>query len=348
MSAFFMSATLPTGSDVKVERRVVAHRVVYTGLSALLLAFIAGCSAFAGSDRPVLSLLGPGERFAPGIASTQHSEIRLTISSDGRSALWFSRDRPGGPGGYDVWISRYRDGRWTDAVPAPFNSPQRDFDPALSADGSFVYFCSDRPGGMGGDDLYRVAMDGERFGVPEHLGAAVNSDGDEFAPMPAPDGGALLFSSDRAGGAGGHDLYLARLQGGVPMPAQRLAGAINTVAHEIDATFLSDGRTIVFARARDFDTARVELFAAAPGQGGYAAGTRSPPPANDASGDSYGAMLDWSQPDRLMFSARRNGSEGMDLYRVRYRLEHEKQRRSFGEATEAGSRDDGVQSTEAP
>ncbi|PJL11293.1 hypothetical protein B9Y66_19890 [Stenotrophomonas maltophilia] len=260
------------------------------------------------------------ERFAPGIVSTRYSEIRLTLSPDGRAALWFSRDRPGGAGGYDIWISRLQHDQWSVARPVPFNTPGRDFDPAFTADGRFVLFCSDRPGGMGGDDLYKVPVQGLQFGVAEHLGSAVNSPANEFAPMLAPDGGTLLFSSDRAGGAGGHDLYVARLDGGQLQPARPVAGAINTAAQEFDATFLGDGRTIVFARAQDFGSSRVEQFAARAFGDRYEPGTRLPAPINDGANDSYGAMLDWSRPGTLTYSARGGDGASLDLYRVSYRL----------------------------
>src|SRR3546814_12628842 len=84
------------------------------------------------------------ELFAPGIASTHHSEIRLTISPDGKTALWFSRDRPGGGGGYDIWTARRAETGWGAATPVSFNTPGRDFDPAFSAEGRFIYFCSAR------------------------------------------------------------------------------------------------------------------------------------------------------------------------------------------------------------
>lgn len=45
---------------------------------------------------PSLSIVGEAVPFLPGIASTEFSEIRLTLSPDGNTALWFSRDRPGG------------------------------------------------------------------------------------------------------------------------------------------------------------------------------------------------------------------------------------------------------------
>ena len=280
-------------------------------LHAWLAALIVAGSGLAIVDQP--------ERFAPGIASTDHSEVRLTISPDGKTALWFSRNRPGGPGNHDIWMSRRTDGGWGAAVPVSFNSPGRDFDPAFSADGRHVYFSSDRPGGLGGDDIYRVAVTASGFGSPEPLGPMVNSSAKEWAPMLAPDGKTLLFSSDRAGGQGKQDLYIARRNKNRFAPAEPLPGALNTAADEFDATFLADGRTIVFSRAADLRTDRIDLFAALPKAGRYPVGTKLDGVNGDK--DSYGPMLDWSSPNMLIFSAERPGSGGMDLYRVRYRLE---------------------------
>lgn len=291
----------------------------------LALASVGGASAAAGTVAAMeLDIVGEAVLFAPGIASTKYSEIRLTLNPQGDTAVWFSRDRPGGAGGYDIWMSRRKAGDWQEAQPVPFNSPTRDFDPAFSADGRFVYFCSDRPGGMGGDDLYRVPVTRTGFGQVERLGAAVNSAGNEFAPMLSPRGDRLLFSSDRAGGNGGHDLFAARRDAaGIFAPAQRLSGAINTAAHEFDATFLHDGDTVVFARTPDFRTGRVEVFVSRPYARQYDTGALLPPPANSSAHDTYGAMLDWSGADRITLSARRAQENGMDLYVMRYRLRPE-------------------------
>jgi len=278
------------------------------------------CGASAVGQRAHLEIAGVAELFAPGIASTHYSEIRLTLSPDGKTALWFSRDRPGGPGGYDIWVSRRSNGAWTPATPVSFNTGGRDFDPAFSADGRFVYFCSDRPGGSGGDDIYRVAVRGEGFGAPVNLGPTVNSAGKEFAPMLSPGGNILLFSSDRSGGAGGHDLFTAHRSRNGFASARRLPGALNTLANEFDATFLRDGTTIVFARAMDFRTDRVDLLFAVPSKPGYDVGTMLPAAVNNEH-DTYGPMLDWSDRGRLIFSGQRGGG-GMDLYRIPYRILH--------------------------
>ena len=136
--------------------------------------------------------------------------------------------------------------------------------------------------------------------------------------MLSPDGGTLLFSSDRSGGAGGHDLFTARRSRNGFAAARRLTGALNTAANEFDATFLRDGATIVFARAMDFRRDRVDLLFAVPSGQGYDAGTMLPAAVNNDH-DTYGPMLDWSDRSRLTFSGQR-AEGGMDLYRIRYRI----------------------------
>jgi TolB protein len=280
------------------------------------LALLTGCVHRAS---PEASFIGAAEMFVP--ASSEYSDVRLTISPDGLTALWFSRNRPGGPGGYDIWLSRRIASRWSEPEPVPFNSPGRDFDPAFTADGRYVYFCSDRPGGAGGDDLWRVPVSVSGFGAPEHLGASVNSGANEWAPMMSPDGRTLLFSSDGLGGAGRMDLFTARLADGRFDTARALPGDINTGQDEFDATFLADGGSVVFSRARDIRTDDVRLFQARQVDGRYHYGEELPEVVNTAGSDTYAPMLDWSDRGRMTFTTRRPASSerGVDVYVVRYR-----------------------------
>jgi TolB protein len=297
----------------------------------VVMALGGACSAQTRIGTPMsaaLEIVGDATLFAPGIASTEFADIRLTLSPDGRTALWFSRNRPGGPGGYDIWMAKQTPGGWSAAAPVSFNSARRDFDPAFSPDGREVYFCSDRAGGQGGDDIYRVAVTPDGFGQPELLGAQVNSPGNEWAPMLSADRlsadrALLLFSSNGRGGAGRFDLFTARRSGSEGFePAVALPGDINTAADEFDATFLSDDATIVFARSRDLQVDTVHLFYASRQGGRYDAGTRLSERINTSDKSTYGPMLDWSSPDRITFSSQRpeTNAGGMDLYVVRYRL----------------------------
>ena len=282
---------------------------------------VIGAACAARSPRAI-EVVGTAELFAPGVITTAYSEIRLTISPDGRTALWFSRDRPGGSGGYDIWMSRRATAGWSQPEPVAFNSPQRDFDPAFSADGRYVYFCSDRPGGLGGDDLYRVAVTAQGFGAPEHLGPEVNSAGNEWAPMLSPNGRRLLWSSNGRAGAGRFDLFAAdargdgRFAGAAPLP-----GDLNTEADEFDATYLADGLTVVFSRAPDLRRDTVRLYVASWQGAGYNAGVLLPESINRPETDTYAPMLDWSRRDHLTFSSPRADPRagGTDLYVIRYR-----------------------------
>jgi TolB protein len=274
-----------------------------------------------------MEIVGEAELFVPGVVSSSFSDVRLTISADGQTALWFSRDRPGGPGEYDIWMSKRTATGWSAPTSVSFNSPQRDFDPAFSSDDRYVYFSSDRPGGIGGDDIYRVAATTDGFGPPEHLGSEVNSSGNEWAPMLSPDNTLLLFSSNGRGGAGRFDLFTARrVESGRFEPAVPLRGHVNTAADEFDATFLSDGTTIVFSRAADLKIDRVDLFYTVLEGESYDVGLPLPQSVNTYDKGTYGPMLDWARPDHITFSGQRQEAHlgSTDLYSVRYRLRRER------------------------
>lgn len=95
------------------------------------------------------------------------------------------------------------------------NSPYNDGSPAFSPAGDFLYFTSDRPGGHGGFDIYRVRLLPDRYLPPENIGPSINSAANELDPSLSDGGFALHFSSDRAPQAGGaagdeeYDLFLS-------------------------------------------------------------------------------------------------------------------------------------------
>jgi TolB protein len=288
---------------------------VTASVGCVLIAIACTARAAAG---PKIEIGDDIEEFAPGIASTRYSDARLTLSPDGNTALWFTRNRPGGAGGYDIWMSRRKDARWSPAEPVPFNTPTRDFDPAFSRDGRFVYFASDRPGGAGGDDLYRVPVTSRGFGRVESLGPGVNSMRNEWAPMLAPDGRTLLFSSDGHPGAGRMDLFTARRDGRRFGDVRPLPGTVNTDADEFDATYLADGQTVIFSRSPDLAASEVRLYCVALIRGVYGTGHVLFEEVNTPGSSTYAPMLDWSDPDRVTFTTRRpaDNPRGADLFRV--------------------------------
>lgn len=292
--------------------------VLRATLFATLLLGFAAASAATG-----LKLDGKAELYLPDLVSTKYSEVRVAISPDGRSVLWGSIDRPGGPGGWDIWMIRRTGTRWSAPMPVSFDTKDKEFDPAFSADGRTVYFFSDRPGGFGGDDIWRVSFDPRngRFGTPQNLGAAINSAGDEWAPSPSADGKQLLFASNSRGGKGRHDLFVSTQRDGAWQPAQPLPGEVNTAGDEFDAIFVGDGRGLIYAHSSDADNAPIALWYAARGaDGGYHAPTPLDARVNVTDGFAIGPALDPRHPGMLLFSSSRPEAKRgrSDIYAIRF------------------------------
>ena len=261
--------------------------------------------------------------FLPGVVSTTYSEVRATISPDGRTVLWGSTNRPGGAGGWDIWMTRKVAGHWSAPTAVSFDTQYNEFDPAFSADARYVYFFSNRPAGRGGDDIYRVAFDAgnARFGVVENLGAGINSPGDEWAPTPSPDGTRLLFATDGRGGAGRHDLFISESLNGVWQPAQALQGLANSAADDFDGAFIAGERGLVFARSDNVEKSPISLWLTVrDGNGRYGAPVKLNDRINVESGSTLAPVQDLSHPHRMLFSGRRpEANRGRtDIYAINY------------------------------
>lgn len=285
-------------------------RVVW--LTALLAA--TGCAAGLAS---AWHTDGPAEIVAPGLVSTADAEIRLAVSPDGRRMLWGVIDADTTDGFEILESVRTRDG-WSPARHASFGSPQDDFAPAFSPDGRTVYFFSTRPGGLGGADLYSVALDPDSgtYGTPVNLGAPLNTPADEWAPTPTPDG--LLFASDGHGGFGRHDLFRSRRTATGWGAPENLGPAVNTPGDDFDAALLHDGHSLVLTADSTDGIAR--LYVSAWSGGRLTPRRRLGADVNSDSTWTLGPSVAAREPGVLYVSAWRPGGRGgQDIYRLRYR-----------------------------
>lgn len=253
------------------------------------------------------------------VVSTAANERRASVSVDGARIVWASHGRAGGAGGWDLWQASKHDGRWTEPLPLPLNSSADEFDPFFSADGRWLYFASNRSGGYGGSDLYRIAVaDLARTDAVQNLGPGVNTVGDESSPTLSVDGQALLFASDGHGGAGGLDLWVAQWRTDHFDESKPVPG-VNTAEDEFDPAWLGDGRALVFARGRDVASAPVQLWLAQCEQGRYDPASPLPLSFNDERGITRSPVVDASKPNELLVSgsARAPRAGQLDIYRMR-------------------------------
>jgi hypothetical protein len=115
------------------------------------------------------------------------------------------------PTGFSGWSPAVRVEAEPGTDPA-FNGSALDGCPFISRDERTFYMASNRPGGLGGIDIWvaRRNSPDDPWGAPENLGAPVNSPANDFCPTIDRNDHTLYFVSNRAGGCGGADIYLTR------------------------------------------------------------------------------------------------------------------------------------------
>ena len=147
----------------------------------------------------------------------------------------------------DIFISRKKDSVWsTPEGIVQLNGKENDAPIALSADGQtlFIFKASEKDGG----DIFKSELTGETWSVPERLKGDVNSKYWEGSCSISADGNHLYFSSERPGGLGGRDIYMAEKgENDVWKTAQNLGPSINT-KYDDDCPFIHpDGITLFFS-----------------------------------------------------------------------------------------------------
>jgi len=130
------------------------------------------------------------------------------------NTLYYAADyNQKGYGRYDIYkVTKTKNG-WSEPknVGKNINSDYWDSAPSIAPDNQALYFCSNRPGGYGGIDIY-VAYKNEKGYWEEavNMGPTINTAGDEQAPFIHADNKTLYFSSNGWPGFGGADLFLSR------------------------------------------------------------------------------------------------------------------------------------------
>lgn len=139
-------------------------------------------------------------------------DMSPTISHDGLTFIFASK-RSGGLGDFDLWMSTRPAAESDWAAPVNMgpavNSSAFDAEVWLSTDGLALFFCSNRPGGSGGYDVWMCKRSSvqEAWNPPVNLGPVINTSGIDSIPSLSPDQKTLYFGSDQPGGIGGWDMY---------------------------------------------------------------------------------------------------------------------------------------------
>lgn len=183
-----------------------------------------------------------GRVFNPGEPlNSRDNEGSVAILNEGQAMVFAADNRPDDVGDTDLYIGMSIDGRIERVknLGESVNSDDWDAQPTITADGSMLYFASDRSGGYGGTDIWSVRAIGKEqdgtpiWGEPENLGPHVNSEQDERSPYITGDGGTLYFASDGHESFGKFDLFVSYFSIGEWTQPINLGPSINSPEDEM-------------------------------------------------------------------------------------------------------------------
>ncbi len=198
-----------------------------------------------------------------GDINNEPSKGAITVSSDG-DWLIFAGNFHRGYGDFDLYISYATPQGWSEPenLGPNINSGYWDSSPCLSPDNRVLYFSSNRPGGIGGKDLYMSnRLANGKWGPAINMGPFINTIGDETAPYMHADNQSFYFTSDGLPGYGGTDLFICRrdANGDFSKP-ENLGYPINTIENEGSICISSNGLTAYYASDRADTRGGLDLY----------------------------------------------------------------------------------------
>ncbi len=188
--------------------------------------------------------------FEPENISTDAVEYSPTFSSPGLEFYFAKSNNKWGSGELksSIYYSIRKDNKWSTPELASFSGHYNDSDPHLTHNGETLFFISKRPSKTNqmSADIWMVEKNKKgEWGTPIRLNNSINSTANEYSPRTDKNGN-LYFASDRPGGYGQGDLYMARKESGKFILPINLGNSINTDKGEWNLEISGDGELIIF------------------------------------------------------------------------------------------------------
>lgn len=260
------------GADVNSAFEDLAPHLSSDGLALYFAS--TRTESLGGEDLWVSTRSSPHDPWAPatnlGPAINTAANERSPALSANRRLLFFATDRPGGSGGFDIWLSWRADPNDDSGWQPPvnlgtgINTASTDAGPSFLEDGDVrhshrasrpvipqLYMGSNRPGGPGGLDIHLASVPGGWAGPPT-LVAELSSPLADLTPTVRRDGLEIIIASSRPGTIGGFDLWHS-FRGSVHEPwsaPASLGPLINSASIEVFPSLSFDARSLVFQSSR--------------------------------------------------------------------------------------------------
>ncbi len=195
--------------------------------------------------------------------NSKYHDAAITISPSGKT-LFMYKDTRGG----DIYVTKKTKNTWSKpkALQGDVNTKHFEGHASISLDGKSLYFISNRPGGIGGTDIYKAILQGNgTWGEVVNLGPTINSVYDEDAPFIHVSNRLLYFSSKGHKNMGGYDIFYSTLeQDGWKAPVN-LGPPVNTTNDDNFYVVSANGERAYFSSIREGGFGGQDIYIVEPG-----------------------------------------------------------------------------------
>lgn len=196
----------------------------------------------------------------PAPVNSLGNDACVGLFNEGRTLILYRDEK--GPG--DLLHTTLENGTWSAPTPfpAPVNSPAHEGSAWYSPDGKWLYFSSDREGGLGGLDIWRCSYDAatKGFGPAENLGPTINTLYDEDGVFLAGDGRTMYFGSKGHTTMGGYDVFRSQMNEGRWSKPENLGWPVNSADDDLFFVLTADGNTGYFSSVRPDGLGQDDLY----------------------------------------------------------------------------------------
>lgn len=188
-------------------------------------------------------------------------QASVNVAFDGLTIFTYK-----GKNGGDLFSATIENGKWTKNEPLKgINSKYREDHVALSLDNQTAYFVSDRPGGLGGKDIWMTTkINDADWGEPINLGAPVNSEYNEDGVFIHPDGKTLYFSSKGHNTMGGYDVFETTFEDNKWTTPVNLGSRVNSPDDDVFFILTADGKSAYFSSVKQGGYGMQDIYSIIP------------------------------------------------------------------------------------
>jgi outer membrane protein OmpA-like peptidoglycan-associated protein len=195
--------------------------------------------------------------------NTDDNEGASAMDAQGNFLFVTACNRMDGYGSCDIYYSVKQNNIWTapQGIGKPVNTGAWEAQPSFSSDGSALYFASNRPGGLGGRDIWVSYLDTNmKLSEPKNLGPNINTKYDDQCPFIHADNQTLYFTSNGWPGMGNGDIYISRKTDTGWTKAVNIGYPINTENDDNGMTVSYDGKTAFLSSSRAGGFGGLDLY----------------------------------------------------------------------------------------